>query len=213
MKNTLLAFVLGMAGLAAAQQPAAPAQPAGTQPAASQPAASPAASPAAPQQKKEIKDPAEYNAYVGAVQQTDPRAKVSALESFLQQFPNSVMKVDALEQLMAAYEQTNNSAKMSEAANRLLQADPNNLRALALLAYSKRRAAESNQNPQQNLSEAAQAGEHGLQALQGAAKPEGMSDADFQKLKTQTSVIFNGVVGLNALQNKNYPKAQQHLRA
>ena len=32
MKNTLLAFVLGMAGLAAAQQPAAPAQPAGTQP-------------------------------------------------------------------------------------------------------------------------------------------------------------------------------------
>ena len=167
----------------------------------------------APQQKKEIKDPAEYNAYVGAVQQTDPRAKVSALEAFLQQFPNSVMKVDALEQLMAAYEQTNNSAKMTEAANRLLQADPNNLRALALLAYSKRRAAESNQNPQQNLAEAAQAAERGLQALQSAAKPEGMSDADFQKLKTQTSVIFNGVVGLYALQNKDYPKAQQHLRA
>ena len=79
MKNTLLAFVLGMAGLAAAQQPAAPAQPAGTQPAASQPAASPAASPQAPQQKKEIKDPAEYNAYVGAVQQPirTPRSAAS----------------------------------------------------------------------------------------------------------------------------------------
>ena len=185
----------------------------GQAPAGQAPAGQAPAAPVAPQQKKEIKDPAEYNAYVGAVQQTDPRAKVNALESFLQQFPNSVMKVDALEQLMAAYEQTNNSAKMSEAANRLLQADPNNLRALALLAYSKRRAAESNQNPQQNLSEAAQAGEHGLQALQSAAKPEGMSDTDFQKLKTQTSVIFNGVVGLNALQNKDYPKAQQHLRA
>ncbi len=52
--------------------------------------------PAAPQ-KKEIKDPAEYNAYVGAVQQTDAAAKVSGLEAFLTQYPNSVMKEDALE--------------------------------------------------------------------------------------------------------------------
>ena len=44
-----------------------------------------------------IKDPAEYNAYVGAVQQTDPAAKISGLEAFLTQYPNSVMKNQALE--------------------------------------------------------------------------------------------------------------------
>jgi len=62
--------------------------------------------PVAPQ-KKEIKDPAEYNAYVGAVQQSDAAATVSGLEAFLTQYPNSVMKEDALELLMIAYQQTN----------------------------------------------------------------------------------------------------------
>jgi hypothetical protein len=35
----------------------------------------------------------------------------------------------------------------------------------------------------------------------------------FEKLKTQASVIFNGAAGINALQNKDYPKAQANLKA
>jgi len=194
---------------AATQQPQQPqAQPA--QPATAQ---QPAQQPQAQQQKKEIKDPAEYNAYVGAVQQADAAAKISGLEAFLSQYPNSVMKEDALELLMGAYQQTNNAAKMNEAAQRLLQANPNNLRALALMAYSKRAAAEANQNPQQNLAEAAQYAERGLQALKTATKPEGMSDVDFEKLKSQMSTIFNGVAGIAALQSKNFPLAEERLRA
>jgi hypothetical protein len=84
---------------------------------------------------------------------------------------------------------------------------------LALVAYSKRAAAEANQNPQQNLTEGAQVAARGLEALKTAPKPEGMSDADFAKLKNQMSIIFNGVAGIAALQAKNYPVAQQHLRA
>ena len=213
MKNTLLAFVLGMAGLAAAQQPAAPAQPAGTQPAASQPAASPAASPQAPQQKKEIKDPAEYNAYVGAVQQTDPNAKISGLEAFLVQYPNSVMKEDALELLMGSYQQSGNAAKMSETANKLLQSNPKNVRALALLAYTERTQAQGGVNAQQNMTDAMTHGKAGLAALDSFKKPDGMSDADFDKLKAQMSSIFNSAVGLGALTAKDYPTAQTSLKA
>ena len=206
MKKTLVTVVLVFAAVAFAQTPQA--QPAAPQ----QPGAAPGqAAPA--QQKKEIKDPAEYNAYVGAVQQQDPNAKISGLEAFLQTYPNSVMKEDALELLMATYEQAGNAAKMVDAANRLLQANPNNLRALALLAFNARRAAEAGQNAQQNLAQGAQYAEHGLQALQTAPKPDGMADADFQKLKTQTSVIFNGVAGIAALQNKNFPAAQERLQA
>ncbi|HLK32544.1 MAG TPA: hypothetical protein VKT29_05600, partial [Terriglobales bacterium] len=152
MKKTLVSIVLVLAVVAVMETASA----LGAQAApAQQPAATGQAAPTqAPQQKKEIKDPAEYNAYVGAVQQTNPQAKASALESFLQQYPNSVMKTDALELLMAAYEQGGNTAKMQETADRLLQADPNNLRALALQAYSHRRQAEANQNPQQNLAAA-----------------------------------------------------------
>ncbi len=62
-----------------------------------QAAAQAAAAPAAPAaQKPQIKDPAEYNAYVNAVQQSDPAAKAQAIEAFLQTYPNSVMKEDAL---------------------------------------------------------------------------------------------------------------------
>src|ERR1700726_2363262 len=96
MKTSLVALLLVLANLASGQAPAPPAP---------QPQASPAPGQA---QKKEIKDPAEYNAYVGAVQQTDPAAKISGLEAFLTQYPNSVMKNQALEILMATYQQTNN---------------------------------------------------------------------------------------------------------
>jgi hypothetical protein len=218
MKTSLVAIVLAFAAAAASGQqgttqpqttPAAPAQ--AGQPTTPSQTGQPA-SPAQPQQKKEIKDPAEYNAYVGAVQQQDPNAKISGLEAFLTQYPNSVMKEDALEVLMSAYQQTNNQAKMLETAQRVLQANPNNLRALALLAYVKRAQAEAGQNPQQNLAEAAQYANKGLEALKTAPKADGMSDADFEKLKTQMGVIFNGAAGIAALQNKDYPTAQADLR-
>ena len=225
MKKSLVAIVVALAAVAMAQEPASTAQqpgaasqqtqpgtqPGTTQPGAAQPQAG--AAPGQPQQKKEIKNPAEYNAYVGAVQQQNPAAKISGLEAFLTQYPNSVMKDDALELLMASYQQTGNEAKMIETAQRLLQGNPNNVRALALLAYTARTKAQAGQNPQQNLADAKQYGQKGLAALQTFSKPEGMSDADFQKLKDQMSGIFNGAVGIPSLQDKDYKTAQQSLQA
>src|SRR5881394_1325625 len=189
MKTIFVALMLG--AVAFGQQPTAPQTQAPGQPAASQ--AQPQQPGQAPaQQKKEIKDPAEYNAYVGAVQQQDPNAKVSGLEAFLTQYPNSVMKSDALELLMSTYQQTNNAAKMMDAANRLLQVDAKNVKALALLAYTERTQAQGGApNAAQLLTQASQHGQQGLQALSSFTKPEGMSDADFEKQKTQLSGIFN----------------------
>jgi hypothetical protein len=214
MKTSLITVVLGMAVVAAGQQPSTTPQPAQPGTTAQQPgAAQPAQPAAAPQQKKEIKDPAEYNAYVSAVQQQDVTAKISGLEAFLVQYPNSVMKEDALELLMGSYQQAGNAAKMAESAQKLLQANPNNVRALALLAYTERTAIQAGQNPQQNIPLAKEHGQKGLQALQTFAKPEGMSDADFQKLKGQMAAIFNAAVGFAALQQKDYATAQTSLKA
>jgi len=200
MKKIVLAMLLVAAVTAVAQTSSAPAQPPQQNP----------AQPAAPApQKKEIKDPAEYNAYIGAVNQTDPAAKISGFEAFLTQYPNSVMKEDALELLMGAYQQAGNQPKMVETAQKVLQINPNNLRALALLAYSKRVTAKTSQD----LIEAGQYAEKGLQALTTAPKPDGMSEADFDKFKKQISLIFNGSAGMAAYQNKDNAKAQQYLRA
>jgi hypothetical protein len=211
MKTSLAAVVLALGAAVAASGQTTASQPQ-AQPAT--PAAQPGAPQAPPQQKKEIKDPAEYNAYVGAVQQQDPAAKISGLEAFLTQYPNSVMKQDALEILMGAYQQTGNQQKMMDTAQKLLQADPNNVRALALLTYTLRaKALQGGPTAQQDLAQAKQYGEKGLQALPNFNKPEGMSDNDFQKLKDQMSVIFNSAVGQGALQEKDYATATKSLRA
>lgn len=197
MKKSLVAMVLVFAGLASGQQTSTqpPAQPA----ASSQPAAQ------AQPQKKEIKDPAEYNAYVGAVQQQDPGAKVSGLEAFLAQYPNSVMKEDGLEALMVAYQQAGNQAKVMDAANRLLTAYPNNVRGLVLLAYNERAA--------QKWADAKAHAERGLQALPNMAKPDGASDADFEKQKGQLAALLESVAGFSALQLKDNATAEKDLRA
>lgn len=211
MKKILVTIVLGCAVSAVAQSAAqSPAQPAAAQ---SQPAAQPQAQPAAPPPKKEIKDPAEYNAYMGAVQQQDPAAKISGLEAFLTQYPNSVMKEDALETLMGTYQQKGDVAKMGDAAQRLLQTNPNNVKALAIITFSRTAAAQQNQNVAQNFADAKQYGQKGMQALPTFTKPDNMSDKDFETMKTQLAGIFNRGVGLAALNDKDYATAASSLRA
>jgi hypothetical protein len=198
MKKILVTVVLGVAVLAAGQDAAQPAQ---GQPAASQ------------SQAPVIKDPAEYNAYVGAVQQTDPAAKISGIEAFITQYPNSVMKNQALEILMGTYQQTQNQQKTTDTAVKLVTADPCNVRAMALLAYFYRlRAQGGDANAKQLLADSSKYGQQGLDCLPKFAKPEGTNDADFQKMKDQMSGIFHAAVGIAALQDKDYPKAIQHLR-
>ncbi len=199
MKKSLLMMLLVFASATIVQQ------------AMAQAAASPAASQSAAQ-KPEIKNPAEYNAYINAIQQQNPAQKAEALEAFLQTYPTSVMKTDALELLMVSYQQAGNAQKALDAANRILQTDPGNVRALALLAYNYR-AAASQGGPQMadNLAKAKQYGEQGLQALPKLQKPAGMSDADFTKLHNEMGAIFDGAVGFAALQAKDLATAQKSL--
>ena len=155
--------------------------------------------PAAPAQAPVIKDPAEYNAYVGAIQQKDPAAQISGLEAFMTQYPNSVMKIAALQTLMQDYQQTNNSQKTIDTATKLVAADPNNVRAMALLAYFDRLKAQGGDpNAKQDLVDAKKYGQMGLDALPKFTKPEGTSDADFQKMKDQMTGIFNAAIGIAA---------------
>jgi len=161
----------------------------------------------------EIKDPAEYNAYVNAIQQQNPAQKAEALEAFLHTYPNTVMKQDALELLMVAYQQANDGQKALDAAMRVLQVNPNNVRALALLAYNYRAlASQGGPQMQDNLAKAKQYGEQGLQALQNMKKPDSMSDADFTKFHNETGAIFDGAVGFAALQAKDFATAQKDLQ-
>src|SRR5258708_9936845 len=206
MKKILVTVVLGLAALAAAQDAAKPAQPPQGQAAPAQPAAR-ARAPV-------IKDPAEYNAYVGAIQQKDPAAQISGLEAFMTQYPNSVMKVAALQTLMQDYQQTNNQQKTIDTATKLVAADPCNVRAMALLAFFDRLKAQGGDpNSKQDLTDAKKYGQMGLDGLAKMTKPEGTSDVAFQKMKDQMTAIFNAALGVAALNEGDFDNARKYLRA
>lgn len=202
MKKVLVAIMLALGVTASAQQSQTP--PAGAQP------GSTAQAEAAQPQQKTIKDPAEYNSYVGAVQLPDAASRIVALEDFLVRYPNSVVREDGLQALLGVYQQTGNVPKAVETANKLLQINPNNLAALAILVLVNR--SDTTANAQQKILEAGQLAQRGLQALQTAPKPEGVSDADWSKQKQAFSVVFSGAAGVAALQQKDYARASQSLQ-
>ena len=72
---------------------------------------------------------AEAAVYNNAITQTDPKAKAAAIEAYLTQYPQTCVKDVTLAILMQTYMQASDPTKALDAADRLLQADPNNLRA------------------------------------------------------------------------------------
>jgi hypothetical protein len=158
-----------------------------------------------------IKDPAEYNDYSNAISQSSPAAKASAIEAFLTKYPNSVVKEEMLEQLMAAYQATNNMDKTVDAASRLLQTDPNNLRALAITVYIKKAQAAQKSTPAEQqplLDDAAASAQKGI----AAPKPASMAQADFDKLKAATTPIFYSAIALDDQLKKDFPGAEDSFK-
>ena len=145
--------------------------------------------------------PAEYNAYNSAITQADPKAKAAALEAYLTAYPQSSVKAAVLEQLMLAYSGFD-PAKTLDAADRLLQVDPNNLRALTFETYFRLTGADSVADPtakQAALDKAADYAQKGL----AVTKPAEMSAADFNTLQTQAKPVFYRATAMAALNKKD----------
>ncbi len=150
-----------------------------------------------------IQNPAEFNAYQNAITQTDPAQKAAALESFLQAYPQSVVKKAVVNQLVDVYQQLNDQDKELSACSRLLQIDPNNMKAILYSVIIKKQQCLKTTDAQ-TCDDAAALAQKGL----AAAKPADISDADW---KTQTNVaypIFDSTIGLDdALSKKDFKGA------
>jgi hypothetical protein len=145
--------------------------------------------------------PAEYADYNAAIGQTDPKAKTAALEAYLTKYPQSAVKADTLQTLMLTYSSFD-PTKTLDAADRLLQVDPNNLRALTFEVFFRKAGADAITDPagkQAALDAAAGFGTKGL----AATKPAAMSDADFKSVKDSATPIFYSAIGTAALNKKD----------
>lgn len=157
----------------------------------------------APNQKV-IRDPAEYSAYTSAISMRDPAQRAVALETFLRRYPDSVVKVEALEHAMAAYQQSGNTAKLEETARRVLALQPNSVRALAIITYLGRT------NNTDHFEEVCTDAQKGLQEMPRWQAPEGIPEGESHKLRAQMAAIFNGAAGFCALQAKDYNAARDY---
>ena len=158
---------------------------------------------AAPQAGGQVQMSAdEYAKYNAATTATTPAAKAAAFEDYLKAYPNSAVKTDVLGQLLFAYSQANNTASTLDAAVRLLQVDPNNLRALTFEVYLRRSDADKMTDPsgkQAALDKVATYAQTGL----NATKPKDMSDADFDTLKKAAMPTFESAIADDDLAKKD----------
>jgi tetratricopeptide (TPR) repeat protein len=151
-----------------------------------------------------IKDPAEFNAYQMATTQSDPKAKSAALEQFLTQYPQSVVKSAVLDLLIDTYQQLGDADKTLSAASRLLQVDPSNMKAIFISVFIKKTQCAKSSDAQ-TCDDAAALAQKGLQL----SKPAAVSADDWTKQTGATYPQFHSALALdNAVSKKDFKAAQ-----
>jgi len=147
-----------------------------------------------------IQNPAEFNAYQQASTQTDPAQKAAALESFLETYPQSVVKKAVLDELIVTYQGMNQPEKALSAATRLLQIDPNNMRAIYISVFIKKSDCQKSVNPQTGVSNDPQTCDDSAALAQKGLtipKPADMADADWKKLTDATYPVYHSAIALD----------------
>jgi hypothetical protein len=195
MKKVLLASLLACVAVASALPFASAQQPVslGT----GQPAAAPCALP-----------DAEYTAYTNAMNTADPKAKAAAIEAYLTAFPQSACpdtRSNTLQLLMGTYSQFD-AAKTLDAANRVLQLDPNDLRALTFEAALIKGNGDNATDPAAKLAAYDSAAGFAKKGLV-APKPATMADPAFKTLQTTAFPFFYSAIGIDDLTKKDYAGA------
>jgi hypothetical protein len=192
MKKLVLAFVMAMASISLVSAPTLRAQ------------------------DISIKDPAEFNAYTTANTQADPKLKASGLEDFLTKYPQSVVKTLVLNSLIDTYQQLGDGDHALSAANRLLQIEPANLKAIVISVAIKTSQCKKNVDPKGNLTDPSPCDDAAALAQKGlaATKPAGTAQDDWTKQTAVANPIFHSAIALDdALSKKDFKAAIDEYKA
>jgi tetratricopeptide (TPR) repeat protein len=153
---------------------------------------------------KDNQDYIEQSLMNAAYQQKDANRKAALLVRFASLFPDSPNAGQALSAAAFTYQQAQNRPKMIETANNALEKDPANLGILLLLAddYSEKG---------EQLDKAESYAKKAASLCDSAKKPEGVSDADWQKQINLQKGLALSAIGQIDLQKKLNPAAAESL--
>ena len=150
-------------------------------------------------------DPDEFAMYDTAVNKTpDPKAQAPLLEAYLAKYPKSAVKDDIMQRIMVDYSQFDHP-KAIDAADKVLQSNPNNLQAYIIEVAYRTEAAGAITDPagkQSGLDAAADYAQRGLKVAQGP-KPDAVAEADWTKLKSYATGLFYPNIGSDLLAKKD----------
>jgi tetratricopeptide (TPR) repeat protein len=115
-------------------------------------------------------------AFYQAADLTNPAAEVEALESFLQNYPQSHHNKWSLSELIRIYQEMGEDNKALGASERLLQMDPNNLYAIYCSVLIRKSRCEKTGDPQ-SCNDAATLARRGV----ALPRPDDVSDDEWEK--------------------------------
>jgi tetratricopeptide (TPR) repeat protein len=216
----IMAATISAAQTAPANQPPAN-QPPASQPKAGAPAAqTPGTAPAqgqapaqAPAGKKrpEAKTQEEFQAFQQAQASPSPEALEKAADAFAQKYPNSELRSLLYSHAMMMYQQQNNPDKLLDVAHKVTAIDPNDPVANVFIAtFLPEHVRETDLDKDDKYAEAAKAANTALVNVDNI-----IADAPPAQVEANKNLIRSmayASIGTIALNNKEYPKAEENLK-
>src|SRR5713226_5030116 len=144
--------------------------------------------------------------FSGAYQAKDAAKRATLLTRFAQIFPDSPYANQALGVAATAYQQAQNAPKMLEVANGLLAKDPNNLGMLLLLS-------DYYCDKTDQLAKAETYAKKAISLLDGAPKPEGVTDDQWAQQKSLQKGLALSSLGQVNIEKKDNAQAVENLKA
>lgn len=141
----------------------------------------------------------EYSLANAAFKTADPAARAKLFERYAAAFPDSPYTANVREQTAIAYQQLQNVSKMTETAQSILAADPNDVSMLLLLA-------DSWSDSGQQVDKAAAYAQKALDALRDAKKPDTVTDDQWQQQASIEKGIAESTIGeVDVIKGRNGP--------
>jgi tetratricopeptide (TPR) repeat protein len=138
----------------------------------------------------------------------DPAKIVEAGESFVEKYPMSLYVGAVYAELTSAYLNLNQPEKMLMAGTKALEANPDNVDVLPIMAWAipRRVTGQTPDGPKQ-LQAATGYAKHGIELLNSMPKPAELDDASFTKAKNEKLSMLHDGLGVAAIKTGKYDDA------
>jgi len=155
------------------------------------------------------------NALITAQQQNNPDGIITAAEALLTKYADTQFKDTALFMEAAAYQAKGDKDKMQVYLERTLATNPKHFQASLMLAeMTLQGTREHDLDHDQKLARADQLANDAIASIAAAAKPNpALSDQQWDEAKKDLTAQAHDVLGMSALQKKNYELAITELKS